>query len=98
MGDLQFAWDPRKAAANHRKHRVSFEEAETVFADDNALLLVDAEHSDDEDRLALLGLSERLRILVVIHTLRDGGDTIRIVSARRATSGEQQQYYERVTR
>lgn len=97
MGDLRFAWDARKAGANRRKHGVSLEEAETVFSDDNALLISDPEHSDDEDRFALLGLSERLRILVVTHTLRDDGDTIRIVSARKATRREQRQYFDRVS-
>lgn len=96
MADLRFAWDARKAAANLRKHGVSFDEAETVFADDNALLLDDPGHSQDEDRSVLLGLSERLRVLVVSHTLRDAGDTIRMISARRATRREREQYFEGV--
>ena len=96
MGDLRFAWDSRKAAANHRKHGVSFGEAETVFADENALLLNDPEHSELEKRFVLLGLSSRLRILVVAHTLRQGGDTVRLISARKATRDEREQYFDRV--
>ena len=96
MDEIQFAWDPRKASANQRKHRISFAEAETVFSDDNAILLDDPGHSDAEDRYVLLGLSERLRILVVSHTVRDRGRTIRIISARKATEGERDQYLERV--
>lgn len=95
-GKLRFAWDRRKASANLRKHGVAFEEAQTVFADDNALLLDDPGHSQDEDRSVMLGLSARLRILVVSHTLRDGGHTIRIISARKATKRECGQYFEQV--
>jgi uncharacterized DUF497 family protein len=75
---------------------VSFAEAETVFSDDNAILLDDAPHSDDEPRYVMLGLSERFRILVVSHTIRDRGRTIRIISARKATQRERDQYLERV--
>ena len=96
MDELRFAWDPRKASANLRKHSVSFSEAETVFSDYNAILLDDPGHSQDEDRSVLLGLSERFRILVVSHTLRDGGRTIRIISARKATKRERDQYLEKV--
>jgi uncharacterized DUF497 family protein len=94
--DLRFAWDPRKAAANLSKHGISFDEAATVFADDNAILLDDPGHSHEEDRSVLLGLGDRLRILVVSHTVRDRGDTIRIISARRATKREREQYFEQV--
>ena len=83
MDEIRFAWDPAKASANLRKHGVSFEEAETVFADDNALLLDDPGHSVDEERAILLGLSARLRVVVVCHTLRDDGRTIRIISGRK---------------
>ena len=96
MDEIRFAWDPRKASANQRRHRVPFAEAETVFSDDNAILLDDAAHSDDEPRYVLLGLSERFRILVVSHTVRDRGRTIRIISARKATQREREQYLERV--
>ena len=75
---LRFKWDPRKDAANRRKHGVAFEEAKSVFYDDNALLLEDVEHSHDEDRFVLLGMSGKLRILVVCHCYRDADDVIRI--------------------
>jgi uncharacterized DUF497 family protein len=68
-----------------------------VFSDDNALLLADPDHSEEEERFVLLGLSDRLRVLVVVHTLRDDGDTIRIVSARKGTRREQRQYFDRLT-
>ena len=67
MRDLRIEWDPRKAADNRRKHGVSFPEAETVFADEDALLRSDPDHSDSEDRFLLLGVSSRLRLLVVVH-------------------------------
>jgi len=96
VDEIRFAWDPRKASANQRRHRVSFAEAETVFSDDNAILLDDPGHSDEEPRYVILGLSERLRILVVSHTVRDRGRTIRIISARKAVQREREQYFERV--
>jgi hypothetical protein len=96
VDQLRFAWDPSKASANVRKHGVSFDEAKTVFADDNALLLDDPDHSQDENRAILLGLSARLRIVAVCHTLRDRGRTIRIISARRATRREREQYLEQL--
>ena len=95
MGELGFSWDPRKARSNERKHGVSFEEAQTVFSDDNGLLLDDPEHSEREARFLLLGLSSSLRILVVSHTLREE-DTIRIISAREASVSESRQYLERL--
>ncbi len=87
---LHFEWDRRKAAANRRKHKLSFEEASTAFADPLSLTIPDPDHSGDEDRFILLGLSYRNTLLVVVHTER--GDTIRIISARRATRGERLQY------
>ena len=75
---------------------MSFSEAETVFSDDNAILLDDVAHSDDEPRYVLLELSERFRIIVVSHTVRDRGLTIRIISARKASQREREQYLERV--
>jgi hypothetical protein len=88
----RFEWDPRKDAQNQRKHRVSFEEASTVFADEYAFLLDDPDHSAAEERFLLLGLSAAFRVLVVAHTYRRSGDTIRIISARRATKNERRQY------
>ena len=96
MRELRFAWDPRKARANLRKHRVSFEEAETVFYDEEGLILDDPEHSQTEDRFILLGMSAALRILSVCHCIREGGSLIRIIGARRAVRAEQRQYWERV--
>jgi uncharacterized DUF497 family protein len=96
VAELRFEWDRRKAAANERKHRVSFDEAESVFFDENAILADDSGHSEQEDRFVLLGIGHKLRVVVVSHTVRDSGNTIRIISARRATKRESQQYFERV--
>ena len=96
MGDLRFVWDPAKAAANQRKHGVSFRETQSIFADDNALFLSDPDHSAHEERYLLPGLSVRLRILTVVHRVERDGDTIRLISARKATKREQQLYLERV--
>lgn len=92
MHDLHFEWDPAKALENLRKHGVSFAEAQTVFADDRGILLDDPDHSADEDRFALIGLSAPLRILVVAHCYRAGDAIIRIISARKATRSERAQY------
>jgi uncharacterized DUF497 family protein len=92
MADLRFEWDAAKATANLRKHGVSFEEARTVFSDEHALLIDDPEHSQDEERLILLGFSLRLRMLLVAHCYRSGGDVIRLISARPATHSEQKAY------
>ncbi len=95
VDDLRFEWDPRKSETNLRKHGVSFEEAQTVFSDENALLRSDPDHSDDEERFVLIGLSAALRMLVVCHCYRVRDDVIRIVSARRATKPENHQYVSR---
>lgn len=95
MAELRFKWDPRKNAENQRKHRVSFEEAETVFADEHALLIDDPEHSTTEDRFVLLGLSVRFRVLLVVHSYRERDGVIRIISARRATKLERTRYDQR---
>src|SRR6185437_3810241 len=89
---LSFEWEPRKATANLRKHGVSFEEARTVFLDEEALLRPDEDHSDDEDRFLLLGFSGRVRILVVCHCYRQDDEVIRVISARKANPLERQQY------
>lgn len=96
MTDLRFEWDDRKSRANHRKHGVTFEEAMTVFHDDNALLLDDPDHSEHEERFLLLGLSVRLRHLVVCHCHREEDDVIRIISARRADRLEREDYERRL--
>ena len=95
MDDLRFEWDERKAAENRRRHGVSFVEAATAFADENALLLDDPEHSETEDRFVLLGLSAALRMLVVVHCYRAEQQVIRIISARKASRSEAAQYEER---
>lgn len=89
---LQLEWDERKAASNRRKHGVSFEEARTVFLDEDALQIPDPEHSDTEDRFVMLGLSSQLRTLVVCHCYREDDQNIRIIAARKADRGERAQY------
>jgi len=89
---MRFEWDPRKAAANERKHSVGFDEAQTVFFDDSALLYDDPDHSAEEERFLLLGLSVNGRVLVVAHCARDDGETIRVISARAATRREGEAY------
>jgi hypothetical protein len=96
VAELRFEWDPEKGHSNRRKHGVSFDEAKSVFSDDNALLLDDPDHSDREPRFVLLGLSATLRILVVCHCYRLAGDVIRIISARKADRGERAAYTERI--
>ncbi len=91
--ELRFEWDARKSAANKRKHGVSFEEAQTVFYDDRAILIEDPD--DDEERFVLLGLSAALRILVVCHCYRERDQVIRIVSARKADRNERLDYERR---
>ena len=92
MSELAFDWDDLKAKANERKHGVSFEEARTVFYDENARLRYDSDHSLNEERYILLGISSSLRLVVVCHVYREGNDIIRIISARKATKQEIQQY------
>jgi uncharacterized protein len=85
---MKFDWDPAKAAANLRKHQISFEEAKTVFFDDFAMQFFDDEHSQNEDRFIMLGMSSVARLLVVCHCEREQGEVIRIISARKATRNE----------
>jgi uncharacterized DUF497 family protein len=94
VSDLSFEWDDRKNRANQQKHGVSFEEAQTVFYDERALLIADPD-SEDEERFLLLGLSASLRTLVVCHCYREQDDVIRIISAWKATRSERTQYDER---
>lgn len=95
MSRIRFVWDPGKSAANTRKHGVTFLEAETVFLDEEALLISDPEHSDREDRFILLGLSLKARTLVVCHCYREGEKIIRIISARKADARERKLYARR---
>lgn len=92
MSTLRFEWDDRKAVANLRKHGVSFEEARSVFADERAKLINDPDHSEDEDRFVLLGLSSALRLLLVCHCEKGAGNIIRIISARKASVMESEFY------
>jgi uncharacterized protein len=98
VAGLRFTWDSKKANQNVTKHGVSFEEAETVFYDEHALQIDDPDESEEEERFLMLGLSGLLRILAVCHCVRDGGDEIRIISARKAVKAEQKQYLERLKR
>lgn len=86
----QFSWDPKKAAVNAGKHRVTFDEAMTVFADAGAITAYDPDHSDNEDRFLTIGMSADGRVLFVSHT--DRGDSIRIISARKADTQEREEY------
>ena len=90
---INFSWDRRKNEGNKKKHGVSFDEAKTIFYDENAIRYFDPNHSDDEDRFLMLGLSQRLRILIVCHCFRKDDSIIRIISARKATKGEEDSYW-----
>ena len=92
MSTLRFDWDERKSASNAKKHGVSFEEAKSVFLDERAKLINDPDHSEDEERFVLLGISSTLRLLVVCHCYRDIGNVIRIISARKANASESKFY------
>ncbi|MGD9371221.1 MAG: BrnT family toxin [Desulfobacterales bacterium] len=92
MDSISFSWDHQKNTANQKKHRVSFEEAQSVFFDENAIEYFDPDHSDSEERFLMLRHSYRLQVLVVSHTLRKGGTEIRIISARKATKKEKRAY------
>ena len=93
MGNIEFAWDNRKARSNLAKHGVSFEEAQTAFLDENARLLDDPDHSEDEDRFVLLGYSFQARCLIVSHCYRESDSVIRIISARCAVAHEEKDYW-----
>ena len=92
MKSIQFVWDEKKNRLNQKKHTISFEEAKTVFYDENARLIHDPEHSDSEDRFILLGVSCSLRLLVVVHAYKEQNEIIRIISARKATKNESKYY------
>ena len=87
-----FIWDESKNKSNKKKHGVSFEEAETVFLDESARLIADPDHSGEEERFVLLGMSSKLNVLVVVHVYKDDDEIIRIISARIATKSEQKKY------
>ena len=92
MNKISFVWDKKKAEENLKKHKISFEEAQTVFSDPNARMIFDPEHSEIEDRFILLGISSGLRVLVVCHCYREKDMIIRIISARKANKNEQKRY------
>ena len=89
---LTFEWDDEKSKINYEKHNISFEEAKTVFFDLNARVIADPEHSESEERFIILGLSKHIKLLVVCHCYKSEDDIIRIISARKATKNEQNQY------
>jgi len=93
MNELRFEWDKRKEKANIKKHGVSFDEARTVFYDENAIQFFDPDHSKNEDRFILLGMSFKLRILVVCHCFRESETVARIISARKADGDEENEYW-----
>jgi hypothetical protein len=94
MSDISFEWDQNKNLINIKRHKVSFEDAKSVFFDDNARLIYDPEHSIDEERYIILGISSKLKYLVVVHIYKENDKVIRIISARKATKSEIEYYYE----
>ena len=92
MDAIKFEWDENKNEINKKKHKISFEEAKTVFYDENALLIDDPEHSSEEDRFIIMGLSTKANLLVVCHCYRESESVIRLISARKATKTESEQY------
>ena len=92
MKDISFVWDPRKNLINQTKHDIDFDEAKTVFFDEYARVIFDPSHSTEEDRFIILGLSSKLRLLVVCHCYRESYSIIRLISARKATKKEETSY------
>lgn len=91
--DITFEWDAVKASTNKKKHKISFDEAKSVFFDENAIVIHDPDHSSHEERFIILGLSSAVHLLVVCHCFRQSDNIIRIISARKATKNESQQYH-----
>ncbi|MTJ48428.1 BrnT family toxin [Dolichospermum sp. UHCC 0259] len=92
MNKITFQWDEEKNKINQQKHGISFEEAESVFFDDYAVQFWDEEHSEEEERFLLLGISYKMRILLVVHCFREEDSIIRMISARKATKNETKEY------
>ena len=92
MDVVRFEWDETKNQSNIRKHQVSFLEAKSVFYDPKALLIHDPDHSEDEDRFVMLGMTEKARLLIVCHCYREEDEVIRLISARKANTAEKMQY------
>ncbi|MGH9428267.1 MAG: BrnT family toxin [Terriglobia bacterium] len=95
MDELRFKWDDEKEKINIRKHGISFDEARKVFYDEKAIQFFDPDHSEEEDRFILLGISFKLRILVVCHCFRESETVVRLFSARKADRDEEQEYWRR---
>jgi len=93
MAEIIFEWDNKKEKTNKRKHGISFEDARTAFYDENAIQYFDPDHSDEEDRFILLGISFKLKVLVVCHCFRENDSVIRIISARKADKDEEYEYW-----
>ncbi len=93
MKRLRFDWDPKKSSANQKNHGITFEEAQSTFFDEWAILYDDPDHSEDEDRFLLLGMSVRVRILIVSHCYREDDAVIRLISARKANRAEEVEYW-----
>lgn len=93
MLPIKFSWDDKKNEANIKKHTISFEEAQTVFFDENAIEFFDPDHSKSEERFLMLGMSYRMRVLVICHCFRKADTEIRIISARKATKKEKAEYF-----
>ena len=89
---IRFEWDEVKAAANLKRHQVSFEEAKSIFFDEFGVKFFDDDHSNEEERFLILGMSSGAKLLIVCHCERDHGATIRIISARKATKRESEFY------
>ena len=92
MKHIHFEWDENKNIINKKKHKVSFAEAKTVFYDPAALIIHDPDHSEDEERFLIMGLSQTLKVLVVCHCYRENDEIIRIISARKAENDETKKY------
>ncbi len=90
---ISFSWDDQKSEANRKKHGVSFDEAKTVFYDESAIRYFDPDHSEEEDRFLMVGMSQKLRIIIVCHCFRENDSVIRIISARKATKSEEEVYW-----
>ena len=95
MDELRFEWDDEKEKINIRKHGIALDEARTVFYDEHAVQFFDPDHSAEEDRFILLGISFKLRILVVCHCFRESETVVRLFSARKADRDEEQEYWRR---
>ena len=93
MADPEFEWDEAKNLKNQQKHKVSFEEAKTIFNDKHATQFYDPDHSANENRFILLGINTKLNVLVVCHCFKENETVIRIISARKADKEEQNHYW-----